>query len=89
MWWYTILGDNKVSISYLLRIDPITTGSILLTVKLVALKSQNYEPIFEVKRTEWRKLFYYFGLSIEADQSRVGKKNIYISILDIYQDIHL
>ena len=55
MWWYNILGDNEVSISHILRIDPITAGSILLTVKLVvsvALKRVNSEPILTVKITE-------------------------------------
>ena len=52
MWWYNILGDNDRSISHISRIDPITVGSILLTVKLVALKRENYEPILIVKRTE-------------------------------------
>ena len=55
MWWYNILGDNKVRISNILRLDTITAGSSLLTAKLVALKRENYEPILIVKRTEWRK----------------------------------
>ena len=78
MWWYNILGDNEGSISHILRLDPITSGSILLTVKIVALKRENSDPILIVKRTEWRKFVDYFGLSIEADPSRVGKKNLYI-----------
>ena len=78
MWWYNILGDNDRSISHISRIDPITVGSILLTVKLVALKRGNYEPILTVKITEWRRFIDYFGRSIEANPSRVGKKNIYI-----------
>ena len=78
MWWYNILGDNEGSISHLLRLDPITSGCILLTADLVALKRENSEPILIVKRTEWRKFIDYFGQSIEADPSRVGKKKIYI-----------
>ena len=69
MWWYNILGDNEGSISHLLRIDYITAGSILLTAKLVSLKRRNSDPIFTVKRTEWRKFIDYFGLSIEANPS--------------------
>ena len=30
-----------------------------------------------MKRTEWRKFVDYFGLSIEADPSKVGKKNVH------------
>ena len=77
MWWYNILGDNKVSISNILRFDTITAGSILITVKLVALKGGNYETILTVKRNEWRKFIDYFGRSIEAHPSRMGKKKIY------------
>ena len=77
MWWYNILGDNKGIISHLLCIDPITAGSILLTAKLVSLKKENYEPILIVKRTEWRKFIDCFGLSIEADPSKVGKNNVH------------
>ena len=65
-------------ISHLLRIYPITAGSIFCTHNLVALKREPYEPFLIVKRTEWRKLIGYFGLIIEANPSRVGKKNIYI-----------
>ena len=74
---YNILGDNEGSISHILWLDIITAGYILLTVKLVALKSGNCEPILTVKRTEWRKFIDYLCLSIEADASRAGKKNIY------------
>ena len=77
MWWYKILGDNEESISYILRLDPITEGSILLTVKIVPMKRGNYDPILTVKRTEWRKFIDYFGQSIETYSSRVGKKNVY------------
>ena len=51
MWWYNILGDNKGSTSHLLRLDNITAGYILFTVKLVALKWENSEPILTVKGT--------------------------------------
>ena len=83
MWWYNILGDNKGSISNLLRLDPIAAGSILLTSKLVALKRENSEPILTVKITEWRKFIDYFGRIIETDPSRLGKKNIFFPILGI------
>ena len=76
MWWYIILGDNEGSISHILRLDPITAGSILLTTKLVALKRGNFDPVLTVKRTEWRKYIDYFCRSIEANPSRVGKKKI-------------
>ena len=78
MWWYNILGDNEGSISNLLQLGPITEGSIILTVKLVTTKKGNYDPILTLKRTEWRKFIDHFGLSIEADPSRVFKKKIYI-----------
>ena len=42
-----------------------------------------------VKRTEWRKFIDYFGLSIEADPSTVGIKNVDFSILGLYQAIHM
>ena len=48
----------------------------LFTVNLVALKRENYEPILIVKITEWRKFIEYFGLSIEAAPSKVGKNNV-------------
>ena len=87
MWWYNILGYNEGSISHLLQLDIIAAGSILLTVKLFALKRGNYKPILIVKITEWRKFIDFFGLSIKADQSGVGENNI-LSILDIYQDLY-
>ena len=43
----------------------------------VALKRENNDPILIVKIIEWRKFIDYFGLSIQVDLSRVGKKNIY------------
>ena len=77
MWCYNILGDNNGSISHLLQLDPITPQSVLLTSNLVAQKRENAEPILTAKRIEWRKFIDYFGPSIEADPSRVGKKNVY------------
>ena len=41
-------------------------------------KEVNIGLILILKRTEWRKFIDYFGLSIEANPSRVGKNNIYI-----------
>ena len=41
--------------SHLLRLDPITAGYISLTVDLVSLKRENYDPILILKRTESRK----------------------------------
>ena len=89
MWWYKILGDNKRSISHLLRLYPITAESILLTVKFVSLKRENYNYHFNSEKNRIEEIIDYFGLSIEVDTSRVGKKGIYISILDIHQDLHL
>ena len=77
MWWYNILGDNEGSISHILQLDPITLGYIFLTANLVSLKMENSDPILIVKRTEWSKFTDYFGLSIEADPSKVDKKNIH------------
>ena len=78
MWCYNILGYNNGSISHILQLDPINTGYFILTSNLVWLKRENPDPILTVKRIEWRKFNDYFGLSIEADPSRVGKKNLYI-----------
>ena len=89
MWWYNILGDNEGSISNILRIDPITAGYILFTVDLFAPKIINSDPILTLKRTEWRKFIDYFGLSIEANPSKVGKKNVHFSILGLYQSFHM
>ena len=78
MWWYSILGDNEGSIPHILRLDNINSGSSLLTTNLVELKRGNRDPVLTVKRTKWRKFFDYLSLSIEANPSRVVKKNIYI-----------
>ena len=79
MWWYNILGDNEGSISNLLRCDTISVWSILIIVKIVELKRENYEPILAVKRAKWSKFIDYSGLSIEAKLSRVVKKKIHFS----------
>ena len=77
MWQYNILGDNGGIISHLSRLDIMTARSILLTDILVALKRGYSEYILMVKRFEWRKFIHYFGLSTEANPSRVGKNNIH------------
>ena len=77
MGWHNIFVDNEGSISHCLRLSSITAGSILITDELVALKRENSDPILAVKITKWKKFIGYFGQSIEADQSRVGKKKIY------------
>ena len=77
MWWYNILGDNKEIMSHIIRLYPINVGYILLDVKLVELERENYDYILIVKRTEWSKFIDYFSLIIEADPSKVGKKNIH------------
>ena len=73
---YSIPADNEGSISHILQLYRINAGSVLLTSNLIALKRGNYEPILAVETIEWRKFIDYFGLSIEVDPSRVGKKNI-------------
>ena len=79
MWCYNILGDNNGIISHLLQLYPITPGSVLLTFNIVAQKKEHPVPISTVKIIEWRKFIDYFGLSIEADPSRVGKKKVHFS----------
>ena len=54
MWRYNVLVDNEVSVSHILRLDPITAEPILLTVKLVTLIRENHEPILTSKITKWR-----------------------------------
>ena len=81
MWWYNILnilGYNKGIISHILRLDTITSGSILLNSNLVALKRENSEPILIGKRIEWRKFIDYLVLHTEVDAFRVG--NVFIHI---------
>ena len=75
MWCYNILEDTEGSISYILWFDPINAGSFLLTYNFVFLKKGNHEPISTGKIIEWRKFIDYFGLIIEADPYRLGKKN--------------
>ena len=89
MWCYNILQDNNGIISHLLQLDLITTGSVLLTSNLVAPKRENPEPILTIKIIKWKKFIEYFSIIIEADPSRVGKKNVYFSILGIYQALNL
>ena len=84
MWRYNIIGDNNVIISNILKPDSITVGYVLLDNNLVVLKRENIEPILTVKIIQWTKFIDYFGLSIEDDPSRLGKKNVYFSILVIY-----
>ena len=84
-----ILKYNKGIISHLLRLDHITTGYVLLITNLVEVKRRNTGPILIVNRTEWSRLIGYLGLSIEANPSRVGKNNVYLSILGIYQTLHM
>ena len=83
MWCYNILGDNEVSISDILQLDTITSGSVLLTNNLVALKREKPEPILTVKIIEWRKFIDYFGLNIEANLYRLGKITYILSVLGI------
>ena len=84
MWRYNIIGDNNVIISNILKPDSITVGYVLLDNNLVVLKRENIEPILTVKIIQWTKFIDYFGLSIEDDPSRLGKKNVYFFILVIY-----
>ena len=78
MWWYNILEDNLGIISHILRLYPITVGSILLTANLVFLKRENNTPVFSVKISEWRIFIDYFGISIEAEPYKVSKKNVHV-----------
>ena len=89
MWWYNILGDNKRSISHLVRGYPITIRYDLLTDNLFVLKREIPEPIWIVKRIERRKLIDILDEIIEADPSSFGKKEAYFSVLGIYQALHI
>ena len=64
MWWYNILGNNKVRISDILRIDLITAAHVLVTANLLAPKRQSPDPILTAKRTEWGKSIDYFCLIV-------------------------
>ena len=55
----------------------ITAGYIVLTANLVVPKRENYDPVSILKRTEYWKFIDYFGLCIDADTSKVGKKNVH------------
>ena len=83
IWWYNIIRDKKGSISYLLRLETITAGYVLIDNNLVAPKRSNHETILTEKITEWGNFTDYFGLSIEADPYRVGKKSVYFPIVVI------
>ena len=89
MWWYNLLGHNEGSISYMLRLDLVTIGSVLLTDKKIPLKREKPELILTVKRTEWSKLTDYFGLLIEANPSTLGKKNIYFVYIGYIDENYL
>ena len=45
------------------------------------LKRENPEPILSVKIIEWRRFIDYFGLSSEAEPSKVGKNPIFCPYL--------
>ena len=85
MWRFNILGDNGGSISYNLRIEPIVARFILLNVKKIALKREIAETIVTHKTIVWNKFIDYFGLSIEANPSRVGKNNVYFPLMGYIQ----
>ena len=87
MWLYNILGDDKGIISHLLRFDPVTAGYDLLASNLVFMKRKNPEHIITVKRIEWRKCIDYFSLSIEANSSKLVKKNVYLLPYCVYTNL--
>ena len=49
----------------------------MLTADLILIKRVNIEPIFTAKIIEWIKFIDDFGLNIEADPSRMGKKKVF------------
>ena len=49
MWFNNTLGYNKGSISYILRLDTVTVGPVLLATNLVALKMENNELVLTIK----------------------------------------
>ena len=59
MWWYNILGNNKVRISYILQSDLITVAYVLITANLLVPKRESPDPILTVKITEWGKSIDY------------------------------
>ena len=83
IWWCNILGYKKGRIYHTLRFDPITEGYILLTSNIFFSGKVNPEPILTVKITEMSKFIEYFGLIIEANPSRVVKKEPIFSVLDL------
>ena len=92
MWFYNIIVYNNEIISHILQIYTINPGYVLITTKLVTLKRENHDIILTVKRTEWRKFVDYFDLSIEADPSRVVKKNVYfvrIGYITSYSSVNI
>ena len=54
---------NK-SVSYILWIDPISEGAVMITVKIIYLKMENPRPILTVKIIEWGQLLDDFGINI-------------------------
>ena len=56
MWCYNILRDNKGSISHILQLYNITSGSVLLADNLVSLISGDTESILGMKIIEWRRM---------------------------------
>ena len=61
----------------------------LLTSNILFLKRENTEPILIIKIIEWRKFIDYFGLSIEANPSRVGKRTYMLSLLGRHQALNM
>ena len=59
MCWYNIIGYKDKVISHLLRIDPITSGSILITADLIYLKMENPYPNLRVKIIECGEFIDY------------------------------
>ena len=60
-----------------------------MSAKIFSLKRENPEHILIVKIIDWMKSIDCFGLSIEADPSRVGKKNVYFVYIFLYQALNL
>ena len=52
-------------------------GLIYSPITFLHQKEKILSPLKNIKITEWSKFIDYFGTSIEADPSRVGKKNVY------------
>ena len=73
---------NK-SVSYILWIDPISEGAVMITVKIIYLKMENPRPILTVKIIEWGQLLDDFGINIEAGPSRVKTIFFHIGFIPI------